>query len=629
MTHPHLPLELRAKAALALVIAGALFLVAGLVRLQIFKYAQMAAQSEANRLRIVPIVPRRGVVYDRDGRRIIDNRPSYTLSVVPAEEVRGVTVPNLARLLGVDTLEIRKRIRRNTISVFQPAPVQRDVSFETIAVIEEQVEQFPGVGYQVEQVRQYPVGLGAEVFTGYVGEVSREELERYGNDNYPLGSMIGKKGIEKQYDQLLRGREGTRYMEVSATGQLLGEYRGRQRQEATPGTDLTLTIDLDLQRACGEALDTLRCGAIVAADPRTGEILAMASYPAFDANVFSGVIPESLWTAISSDTLHPLLNRPLAGLYPPGSTAKVVTVGAGLEEGLITPSSTFRSCIGGYQFGNRFFRCWEKGGHGSLVAAHAIEQSCDVYMYQAGLKLGVDRLSEYYIKCGFGRPTGINLPGELKGFIPTTEWYNRTYGKSGWTRAGVLNNSIGQGEVLATPLHLLQLYCGLAGNGIVQQLHIVRRFTTPAGDELEVSPKIKFALPFSESTLAILREGIELVVQGDRGTARSLRRKEYRIGGKTGTAQNPHGNDHAWFCGVAPLEAPEIVVVAIVENAGHGSTAAAPVVGKIIDAYMKKKRDPEAFFAEQQARADSLAAARALAGLSDTAAAPARAARGN
>ncbi|HPI33153.1 MAG TPA: hypothetical protein PLR32_07540, partial [candidate division Zixibacteria bacterium] len=271
MTHPHLPLELRAKAALALVIAGALFLVAGLVRLQIFKYAQMAAQSEANRLRIVPIVPRRGVVYDRDGRRIIDNRPSYTLSVVPAEEVRGVTVPNLARLLGVDTLEIRKRIRRNTISVFQPAPVQRDVSFETIAVIEEQVEQFPGVGYQVEQVRQYPVGLGAEVFTGYVGEVSREELERYGNDNYPLGSMIGKKGIEKQYDQLLRGREGTRYMEVSATGQLLGEYRGRQRQEATPGTDLTLTIDLDLQRACGEALDTLRCGAIVAADPRTGE----------------------------------------------------------------------------------------------------------------------------------------------------------------------------------------------------------------------------------------------------------------------------------------------------------------------------------------------------------------------
>jgi len=324
------------------------------------------------------LIPRRGLVLDRDNRRIIDNRPSYTVSVVPAEEVRGVTIPNLAELLGLDTVQVRKRVRRNTISRYQPAAVKRDVSFETIAVLEEQNFRFPGISYQTEQVREFPVKLGAEAFTGYVGEVSSEELEREGSDDYRLGRMIGKKGVEKQYDLLLRGREGTRLVEVAASGQIVGEYEAREPEPPIPGADIMLTIDMDLQRACGAALDTFCCGAIVAADPRTGEILAMASYPGYDANIFSSVIPESTWQTISSDSTHPLLNRPLTGLYPPGSTVKFVTVGAALEENLVTPNTTLKPCVGGYQFGNRFFRCWRAAGHGSLNAAHALEQSCDV-----------------------------------------------------------------------------------------------------------------------------------------------------------------------------------------------------------------------------------------------------------
>ncbi len=586
MTPTKISVNAREKAGLALVAAAVLFLVFGLVKLQIVQHAELTKQSESNRLRVEPIIPRRGLVLDRDGERIIDNRPSYTVSVVPAEEVAGVTVPNLAQLLDLDTLQVRKRIQKNTISRYQPAPVKRDVPFEAIAILEEQNTRFPGVTYQTEQVRQYPIGLGAESFTGYVGEVSKEELDKLGESDLKLGRMVGKKGIEKQYDRQLRGVEGIRYVEVSASGQIIGDYADKERRQPIPGADLTLSIDLDLQRACGQALDTFSCGAIVAADPRTGEILAMASFPGYDANIFSSVIPESLWAEISTDSTHPLLNRPLNGLYPPGSTVKFVTVGAALEEGVVTPSTTLKPCLGGYQFGNRYFRCWDPGGHGALTAAHSLEQSCDVYMYQVGAKMGVDLLSSYYSRCGFGKPTGIDLPGEDRGLVPTSEWYDKNYGKNKWTRALVLNNSIGQGELLVTPLHLVQFYCGLANHGVVDRLHLVKDITYPDGHVQQYQPEQAFSLPFSQATMTTLWQGLELVVWGDHGTARSLRRKAYRIGGKTGTAQNPHGENHSWFVGVAPLDKPEIVVCALVENAGHGSEIAAPVVGKIIDAYM-------------------------------------------
>jgi penicillin-binding protein 2 len=579
----------RERIGMIVVILAFLLLATGLVRLQVVEHAQLAAQSENNRIRVVPIVPRRGRVYDREARIIIDNRPSYTVSVVPAEIIPGQTLPNLARQIGLDTLEIRARIGKNMVSRFQPAPVKSDIPFEVRAVLEEQYEKFPGVSYQMEQVRRYSDSLRAEVVTGYVGEASRTELDQAARTDLRLGSMIGKKGLEKQYDHLLRGTEGTEYVEVSASGQIRGSYRGKPRIEAVPGVDLFLTIDNDLQMACQQVPDSFCCWAVVAMDPRSGELLAMTSNPGYDANIFSSVIPESLWQAISTDSTHPLLNRPLSGLYPPGSIVKPVTLGAGLEVGIVTPHSTFNPCYGGFLFGNRVFHCWDRGGHGLLSAAAAIEQSCDIFMYQLGLKLGIDPLSDYYARCGFARPTGVDIPGEAAGLNPSRSYYDQRYGKNKWTRGLLLNTSIGQGEVLATPLQLARFYCGLANYGVVYKPHCVKSMILPNGETVTPFPERSFRLPFSRATLEVLKDGLRRVVEGEKGTARGLYTDRYAIGGKTGTSQNPHGEDHSLFVGIAPLEAPEIVVCALVENAGHGSEVAAPVVGRVIDAYMSKR----------------------------------------
>ncbi len=580
----------RQSVAYGAVTVVALILVAGLVNLQIVDHAELYEKSEMNRVRVVPIVPRRGMMYDREERVLVDNRPSYTVSVVPSEEVKGKTLANLARVIDIDTGQIRKIMKRTMLTRYLPASIKPDIPFDVVAVLEERNNEFPGVSYSMEKVRQYQHSAGMESFTGYVGEVSPQDLERNPDIQYRLGSLIGKKGLEKQYDNRLRGIEGTAYVEVYASGQVVGPYGGKEKVEAMPGTDLHLSIDLDIQTVVDSIFDTTHCcGAIVAIDPRTGEVLAMASRPGFDPNVFSAFVPENLWQSISQDPTHPLLNRPLNGLYPPGSTAKLLTVGAGLEEGVIDENTTFRSCIGGYQFGNRFFRCWEPKGHGVVTAVHGIEASCDVYMYQLGLKLGVEGLAKYYDACGFGKPTGVDLPGESKGLNPTPEYLDKVYGKRGWTKALALNLAIGQGEILVTPIQLAQFYCGLANNGVVYRPHLVRAFVKPDGTREEVKPEVSFKLPFSPHTLSVLKEGLRLVVEGGRGTARRLKNKYYSIGGKTGTAQNPHGDNHAWFVGVAPLENSEIVVAAIVENAGHGSEVAAPAVGKIIKAYMFKK----------------------------------------
>jgi penicillin-binding protein 2 len=584
-----IPLEKREKISLTVVFILFLVIAGGLAKLQILQHPELAKQSEKNRIRVVPTVPQRGLVTDREGRTIIDNRPSYTVAVVPAEASANISLPNLSVLLGLDTTEIRKRIKKNTVNRYQPVPVKRDVEFETVAILEEQMTRFPGVTYQMEQVRQYHEGLVAESFTGYVGEVSQHDLKGKSVADLRLGSMIGKKGLEKQNDHLLRGREGTAYLEVAASGQVLGPFEGKREIAAVGGANITLTIDIDLQQACAEALDTFCCGAVVALDPRNGEVIAMASYPGYDANIFSSVVPESLWQAMSGDSTHPLLNRPLNGKYPPGSTVKFVTVGAALEEGIINENTTQMPCTGGFRFGNRVFHCWQPSGHGSLTAAHALEQSCDIFMYQLGLKLGVDKLSRYFALCGFGRPTGIDLPGESPGLNPNSDYYNKHYGKDQWTRALVLNNSIGQGEILITPLQLAQFYCGLANNGVVYRPRIVKMISYPDGYKRTLLPQVSFTLPFSPRTMKVLRDGIRLAVEGERGTARNLKNKHYSIGGKTGTAQNPHGENHSWFVGIAPLEAPEIVVCAIVENAGHGADVAAPVVGRIIARYMEKK----------------------------------------
>jgi penicillin-binding protein 2 len=561
--------------------------------LQTFRHEYLYAQSENNRIRIQPVVPKRGLVYDRDRRLLIDNRASYTLSVVPVEISKTETIDRLAALLHTEVEEINRRIKRNLTGRFQPALVKRDIGFEKVAILEEQNESYTGAVYRKDQARKYAERLGSECFTGYVGEISADEMSQLEASIYRAGTVIGKSGIERYYDRELRGMEGTEYIEIAATGQLLGvldEYPG---VAAVAGNDLVLTVDMDIQKVATETFGEFCCGAAVAIDPRSGEILAMVTKPSNDANIFSTVIPDSLWQSILADTTNPLLNRPLDGLYPPGSTYKLVVAGAGLELGLIDRHTLFSPCLGGYQFGNRFFRCWEPGGHGRVSLVQAIAQSCDVYFYQLGYKLGLEEFHRFSRACGFGQKTGIDLPQEASGNIPNKEWYDRRIGVGQWTQAVLLNIAIGQGEVLATPLQIAQFYCGLANNGRVYRPHFLKSVIEPDGRETMRGGEFSFSLPFSERTLEILKEGLIEVVGGEDGTARGSKLDGFAMAGKTGTAQNPHGENHSWFVGFAPAEIPEIVVCVIVEHAGHGSDWAAPATRDIIQTYLNKHHPPD------------------------------------
>lgn len=566
-----------------------LLLIVRMFYLQTFRYDALYKQSENNRVRIQSVTPKRGIVYDREMRPLIENRASYSLSVVPVEVAKTETTKRLANILDLDIDELNRRIRKNLISRFQPALVKRDLNFEKIAILEEQNELYPGAVYRKDQARLYESNLGSECFTGYVGEISPEEMKTLDPSVYKAGRVIGKSGIEKYYDRELRGMEGTEYLEIAASGQLVGVLETQPGVPAEPGNDLVLTIDKDIQEVATGVFGEFCCGAAVAIDPRNGEVLAMVSMPTNDANIFASVIPADLWKSILADTTNPLLNRPLDGQYPPGSTFKLVIAGAGLELGLIDRNSLFPSpCTGGYRFGNRVFHCWDLGGHGKMNVVQAIEESCDVYFYQLGYKLGLEDLEKYSRACGFGKKTGIDLPQEASGNVPDKEWYDRKIGRGQWTRAVLLNLAIGQGEILSTPLQMAQFYCGLANNGRVYRPHLLKSIIEPDGRETTIGGEISFTLPFSQTTLDILHEGIVAVMHGEHGTARGSKIRGTTMAGKTGTSQNPHGENHSWFVGFAPADDPQIVACVIIENAGHGSDHAAPAVKKIIKAYLEK-----------------------------------------
>ncbi len=604
MVRYYIDKDLRVRVAGVVMALAMLLIIGGLIYLQIISHSYFYEQSENNRIRIRPIIPKRGVIYDRNMEMIADNKVSFTVSVVPCEMVKGETLPRLGQLLKMDTLEIKQRMSANFAGIYIPALVRREQGIDVISALEENSEYYPGVSYGVESVRRYTDSIAAETFIGYIAEVSPDEVNLSSPKGYRPGRLIGKKGLEKSYDDYLRGLEGTDFIEVSARGKIIGPYEGRSSVPAVPGSDIVLGIDANLQRTAVRIFDSLQAsGAVVAIDPRNGEILALASFPDLDPNIFAEIIPNNIWQAIVADSSHPLLNRPLAGLYPPGSTAKFLTGGAALETGAITPETLLRGCGGGMQFGNRFFKCWEPRGHGRLDIYHAVEQSCDVYFYQVGQLLGLDNWNEYALKSGFGKRTGIDIPGEFNGIIPSTRYYDRVYGKKQWSKLLVINLAIGQGEFTITPLQLAQFYCGLANNGVVYKPHLVREIRQADGSIEEMSPTVSFHLPFSEQTLSVLDQAAELVVQGSRGTAQRLRNKYYLVSGKTGTAQNPHGRDHSWFAGFAPSNDPKIVVCVLVENAGHGSEVAAPLAGKIIQQYLRPEPAPQPVAQNQEIKA--------------------------
>lgn len=573
--HPHL-LDRRVRHA-RLVLWGAMAVMSvAFFRAQILGHGKYQLQSETNRLRQITLLAPRGVITDRNGRVLAENVPGYTVALLPGPESEmRAALGRIAGIVGLDRAAVERILERHLSAPYNPALVLADAPFEVVSALEERRTMIPGLVIQTEPKRSYPDGaLGAHLI-GYVGEVTEGELAARRFRDVRLGSLVGKDGLERTYDDSLRGADGVRFVEVSALGHLIREADEAPALAPVPGRPLRTTIDLELQRYVADIFPAGQRGAVVAINPHTGEILALYSAPGFDPNAFVGGVDPAYWRTLNENEAHPLINRAIQARYPPGSAWKLAMAAMALKRHTVTANSRMPiPCRGGLQYGNRYFRCWQARGHGDLTLAEAIAHSCDVYFYQLGLKLTLASLLEDANAWGFRRRTGIDLPGEIPSEFPTgTEYYDRLYGARRWTSAVTLNLAIGQGENAQTLISMVRLYQMLATDGAARTPFVVRPQRQSA-TSLDLDP----------GQLAVLRQAMTSVVE--QGTARASRLAEITIAGKTSTAQNPHGPDHGWFIGFGPAERPEIVVGAIIEFSRHGSTVAAPLVARTIARYL-------------------------------------------
>lgn len=559
-----------------------------LLQIQIIKNSYYHKISDENRIHPVALIAPRGIIYDREKKALVSNSPSYTLSVFPYQ-VRGRKQSEVLNKLS-SILDLKRSYLDGKLEVgwperYQAIKLKRDVDFSTLCVIEEQNEDLAGVFFETELKRRYLQKDWTGSLLGYVGKKPAQINDTIKTQTTEL---FGIKGIEKRYDNDLRGQIGIKYYEVSAVGKILGDLEEKKTVLPTKGSDLILTIDLDLQNTAEMALGHYESGCVIAMDPKTGEILVMVSKPGFDSNLFSGILTEEKWEELSSHPQRPLLNRCIQGLYPPGSTLKLLTAASALEEGIIGPNTCLSPCGGAFFFGNRAFHCWKPEGHGKIDLEEAIIFSCDVYFYQLGLRLGLERWSEYAKRCGLDRLVEVDLPFEQKSFIPTLNFYREKYGRGEWVRNLVINLGIGQGEVILTPIALCAFYCGLVNQGEVYRPHLLKE-SIERGKRLVNRPDLLWKLPFSARTLNIVKKALVGVVNHPQGTGIGARMEGIVVGGKTGTAENPDGEPHASFVGFAPAEDPEILVCVLVENGGHGGETAAPIAKIILEKYFDKK----------------------------------------
>ncbi|MER3455624.1 MAG: penicillin-binding protein 2 [candidate division GAL15 bacterium] len=540
--------------------------------LQADYYAQLA---DVNRLRVHRLPSPRGLILDRRGTPLVTNRPAFSVWVVPAEVVDpGRVLPQLARVVGVPEDDLWARWERSRRRPFEPMRVRRDVGIRVVTALEERRQSLPGVQVEAEPVRVYPFGPAAAHVLGYLGEVSPEELEALRPRGYRAGDLIGKAGVERAYDEVLRGSDGEHAVEVDAAGRPLRVLR---EQPGQPGHTLVLALDRELQEEAARQLQG-RSGAVVAMDPWTGEVLAMASSPSFDPNLFSVGISEQDWQRLSADRRNPLLNRATASAYEPGSVFKVVTGLAALQEGRAASSSRFL-CKGSLQLGRWVFR--DLVAHGVVDFTTGVAQSCNVMFWTLGLALGPDLLAEYAQRLGFGSPTGVDLPLEVPGMIPDPAYKQRTW-QEPWYPGDTLNMAIGQGFVLVTPLQVARAMSAVANGGILLRPRLVRAVVSPEGHVVRTfSPEAQARLPVSDQALAALRRGLVAVV--DRGTGQAARVEGLQVAGKTGSAETARGRPHAWFAGYAPASQPRIVVVVLVEHGYRGGVSAAPIARAILE----------------------------------------------
>ncbi len=564
-----------------------LLLSAQFFRLQIVRSHSYTLRSDQNRLRPVTVPSPRGAIYDRNGRVLAENVPGYRISVLPgrAEGVRA-SLGRLSRFLDLDSARIETLMERRGRNPNRALTVTDDADFSVVSAVEGRRPSLPRVTVETLPKRRYPAGPAVAHAMGYVGEVSEEELAREEFAGYRPGRMVGKSGLERQYEDRLSGEPGVRYVEVNAVGSVVRELGPRPAVPPEPGRDLVLGLDLRLQQAADSLFPDGMKGGVVALDPETGEILVYYSHPSYEINRFVGGVPEEYWSALRDDADRPMLDRVGAATYPPGSTFKPVVAGLALRDGDARIGSRMpRVCTGGLQYGNRRFRCWREEGHGELDMAGALKHSCNVYFYQLGLRVGLEDLLEGAATLGFGRPTGVDLPNESPGYLPPdVGWFTRRYGRYGWTRAVTLNLAIGQGENQQTLLRMAQFFTALATGERPPVPHLVR-------DPRLADRRAGWAPGLSADQLDDLRRALTRVVNEEGGTAYPYRLDRWRLAGKTGTSQNPQGEPHSWFVGYAPAEDPEIVIASIVEH-GHPddqTSRAVPYAAELVRRYLESE----------------------------------------
>lgn len=578
-------------------VVGFLILLLRMWYLQVIKGERFATLSESNRLRLIPQRDIRGQILDRHGMVLVDNRRSFALSLLPEETpALEVLVPRLKDQLPIRWEEVEPKLKAAT--AYRTIQLAKDLTREQVAYVTERRWDLPGVFLEVEYVRHYPYGELAAHLLGYLGEINEEQLREAREAGYRMGDSIGQAGVEKVYERALRGRKGARQVEVDALGR---ELRLVEERPPGPGLNLVLTLDLGLQQLV-EAELAGQAGAIAVMDPRNGEILALASQPAYDPNLFVTGISVAHWMQLLKDPRKPLQNRAIQAQYPPGSTYKIIMAVAALEEGVITPK-TIVHCNGSFPFGNRGFRDWKPGGHGPVNVHSALVQSCDVFFYTMGQRLGIDTIARYAKGFGLGAPTGFDAH-EKPGLVPSTAWKRAARGEP-WYPGETISAAIGQGYNLVTPLQLLNVISAVANGGVRYTPQLVKRLETPEGEAVQQFNRQRVGeIPARPETLRLVQQALWGVVNDPRGTGWRARLDGIGVAGKTGTVQvitnSPKGDklperfrDHGWFVAYAPFENPQLAVVIFGEHGGRGGSTYAPIARKIFEYAFKLPPTPQ------------------------------------
>ena len=573
--------------AIAVAVMGAFLVIVGqLWYLQVLEGGHFLDASDKNRIRIRPVAAPRGILFDKNGVPLVDNRPAFTLSLIPRElpredQSRDAVLGRVASLLQIPYQELEESVARVPSDSFLPVRVRRGLTLEDMAKIEEWKLELPGVIVEVEPQRTYPNSRFAAHLLGYVREANDEQLK---GGRYRRGDMVGQSGLERLLDEFLRGRDGGERIEVDALGR---PVRVVQHTDPHPGSQVITTIDRRVQEAAEQAMEG-KAGAVVVMDPRSGDIRALVSTPAFEIDRFTGTIDRAAWLRVVQDPEHPLLNRAIQSQYAPGSIFKIVVTAAGLQEASLTPMDRVY-CNGEFHLGAWTFKDWKQGGHGSVDLQRALAQSCNIFYYQAGLKIGGAAITKYARAFGFGTATGVELGGEKLGLIPQPKGRRKA-----WQGGDIVNMSIGQGQVLVTPLQVARFMAAVANGGVLWKPRLVERIERADRGVLYSDPgQVAGHVELSPAVWAFLRQALWAVVSDGTGVGAKI--PGIDIAGKTGTAQMvahskaEKGQDHAWFAAFAPVRDPEVVVVVLVERGGKGGQVAAPIARRILNAIFFEK----------------------------------------